>query len=145
MKWGGGESSTPNKVHLFPRKTAMQNISELFTKFTGSRFVMWISCRRNFYSCFFCSTLRSCNNECDGVWNHQPHDCLLNRLFRRRSKETSKLPVTGLCAGNSPVTGEFPTQRARNAENVSIWCRHREKTSSNMLYGRLLALHRAVW
>ena len=45
----------------------------------------------------------------DGVSNHQPHDCLLNRLFRRRSKKTSKLRVTGLCPGNSPVTGEFPT------------------------------------
>ena len=31
--------------------------------------------------------------------------CLLNRLFRRRSNKTSKLCVTGLCAGNSPVTG----------------------------------------
>ena len=59
-----------------------------------------------------------------GVLNHQPHDCLLNRLFRRRSKKTSKLHVTGLCAGNSPVTGEFPAQRASNAENVSIWWRH---------------------
>ena len=37
-----------------------------------------------------------------GVSNHQPHGCLLNRLFRRRSKKTSKLRVTGLCAGNSP-------------------------------------------
>ena len=35
--------------------------------------------------------------------NHQPHDCLLNRLFRRRSKNTSKLRVSGLCEGNSPV------------------------------------------
>ena len=35
----------------------------------------------------------------DSVSNHQPHDCLLNRLFRRRSKKTSKLRVTGLCAG----------------------------------------------
>ena len=42
-----------------------------------------------------------------GVSNHQSHDCLLNRLFRRRSNKTSKLRVTGLCAGNSPVTGEF--------------------------------------
>ena len=46
----------------------------------------------------------------DGVSNHQPQDYLLNRLFRRRSKNTSKLRVTGLCAGNSPVTGEFPAQ-----------------------------------
>ena len=60
----------------------------------------------------------------DSVSNHQPHDCLLNRLFRRRSKNTSKLFVTGLCAGNSPGTGEFPAQMASNAENVSIWWRH---------------------
>ena len=39
-------------------------------------------------------------------------------------KKTSKLHVTGLCAGNSPVTGEFPTQKASNAESVSIWWRH---------------------
>ena len=51
---------------------------------------------------------------------HQPNDCLLNRLFRRRSKKKSKLRVTGLCAGNSPVTGEFPAQRASDAENVSF-------------------------
>ena len=36
----------------------------------------------------------------DGVSNHQPHDCLLNRSFRRRSKNTSKLRVTGLCAAS---------------------------------------------
>ena len=56
------------------------------------------------------------------VSNHQSHDCLLNRL--RRSEKTSKLRVTGLCAGNSPGTGEFPSQMASNAENVSIWWRH---------------------
>ena len=44
----------------------------------------------------------------------------------RRSKKTSKLRVTGLCAGNSPVNGEFPAQRASNAENVSIWWRRHE-------------------
>ena len=49
-----------------------------------------------------------------------------NRWFWRRSKKTSKLCVTGLCVGNSPVTGEFPTQMASNAENVSIWWRHHE-------------------
>ena len=59
----------------------------------------------------------------DGISNHQPHDCFLNRLFRRRSKKTSKPHVTGLCAGNSPGTGEFPAQTASNAESVSV-CRH---------------------
>ena len=64
------------------------------------------------------------HNGRDDVSYHQPHQCLLNRVFRRRSKKTSKLRVTGLCAGNSPVTGEFPAQRASNAENVSTWWRH---------------------
>ena len=30
------------------------------------------------------------------------------------------------CVGNSPGTGEFPAQRASNAENVSIWWRHHD-------------------
>ena len=62
--------------------------------------------------------------ERDSISNHQPHDCLLNRLFRRRSRKTSKLRVTGLCAGNAPVAGEFPACRASYAEKVSIWWRH---------------------
>ena len=56
------------------------------------------------------------HNEHNGFSNHQPHDC----LFKRRSKKTSRFRVTGLCEGNSPETGEFPTQRASNAENVSF-------------------------
>ena len=71
-------------------------------------------------------TLRWRHNGRDSVSNHQPHDCLLNRLFRRRSKKTSKLRDTGLCAGISPGTGEFPAQMASNAENISIWWRHHD-------------------
>ena len=70
------------------------------------------------------TTLQWRHNGRDSVPNHQPHDCILNRLFRSRSKKTSKLRVTGLCAGNSPGTDEFPAQMASNAENVSIWWRH---------------------
>ena len=66
------------------------------------------------------------HNERDGVSNHQPNDCLLNRLFSLRSKKTSKLRITGLCAGNSPVTSEFPAQKVSNTENVSIWWRHHD-------------------
>ena len=42
------------------------------------------------------------HNRRDSVSNHQPHDCLFNPLIRRWSKKTSKLCVTGLCAGKSP-------------------------------------------
>ena len=74
-----------------------------------------------------------------------PHDCLLNSLFRRRSKKILKLRATGLCEGNSPMTAEPPpppppphththththTQRASEAENVSIWWRHHDSVSS---------------
>ena len=69
-------------------------------------------------------TLQWRHNEPDGVSNHQPYGCLHKRLFRCRSKKTPKLRVNGLCAGNSPVTGEFLAQRASNAENVLIWWRH---------------------
>ena len=78
----------------------------------------------------FSTTLRWRHNERDGVSNHRRFDCLLNRLFRRRSKKTSKLRVTGLCEGNSPMTGEFPVLWASNAKNVSIWWHHHEQSRS---------------
>ena len=57
--------------------------------------------------------LRWRHNGGDSVSNHQPQDCLLNRLFRRRSKKTSKLRVTGPCAGRGPVnsTHKWPVTR----------------------------------
>ena len=60
---------------------------------------------------------------------------LLNRSLRRRSKKISKLRVTGLCEGNSPVIGEFHVHRASKAENVSIWWRHvtRARFSPNQI------------
>ena len=80
------------------------------------------------------------HNGRNNVSNHQPHDCLLNRLFRRRSKKTSKLRVTDLCVGNSPVTGEFPAQMASYAENPSIWWHHHVGS-----WMTCLAVYRKVW
>ena len=78
----------------------------------------------NILKCVHPRSLQWRHNECYDISNHQFHDCLLTGLFRRRSKKTSKLHVTGFCVGNSPVTGEFPAQRASNTENISIWWRH---------------------
>ena len=97
--------------------TLILNIS----KYIRPRVCHSISVYCQFSSVIHTPSLQWRYNGCDGVSNHQPHGCLLNCLFRRRSKKTSKLHVTGLCAGNSPVTGEFPAQMASNAENVSIW------------------------
>ena len=106
-------------------------------------YILWI------FKCFFYGNagefsgcaLRWRHNEWDGVSNHQPHDCLLSRLFGRRSTKTSKLRVTGLCAGNSPRTGEFPAQMASYAENVSIWWRHHDWT----LHHRVRILAESCW
>ena len=81
-------------------------------------------CWDHFSTRFWARSLQWRNNGRDGVSNHQPQDCLLDRLFGRRSKKTWKLRVTSLCVGNSPGTGEFPAQRASNADNLFIWWRH---------------------
>ena len=83
-------------------------------------------------SCLFWLEWR--HNERDGVSNHRRLHFLLNRLFRRRSMKTSRLRVTGLCQWNSPVTGEFPAQRASNTENAFIWWRHHVPPSSLPLF-----------
>ena len=88
------------------------------------------------------------HNGRDSVSNHQPHDCLLNRLFRRRSKKTSKLRVTGLCAGNSPGTGEFPANMASHVDfffhlMTSSWC---QRTGSTRLQWKFIRkADNAVW
>ena len=73
-------------------------------------------------------SLQGRHHERDCVSNHRRLDCLLNHLCRRRSRKTSKLPVTGLCEGNSPVTDAFQRQRASNKEMLhlmtSSWCRY---------------------
>ena len=64
------------------------------------------------------TTLQWRNNGLESVSNHQPCHCSLSRLLGRISRKTSKLRVTGLCAGNSPVPDEFPAQMASYAEMV---------------------------
>ena len=111
--------------------TLTRNFADLFLKNDPFFLISWIrashwkihsSSRKRVRTWMY--ALRWRQNGRDNVSNHQPRDCLLNRLFRRRSKKTSKLRVTGLCAGNSPGTGEFPAQMASYAENYSIWWRY---------------------
>ena len=74
------------------------------------------------------------HNGHDIVTNHEPRDCLLNRLFRRRSKKTSKLRVTGLCAGKSPgpVNSQHKWPITRKMfpfeDVIMVWLRRRVTT-----------------
>ena len=66
------------------------------------------------------------HNDFGGVSNHQPRGCLLNCLFRRRWKKTSKLRVTGLCVGNSPGPVNSPhkgpvTRKMFPFDDVIMW------------------------
>ena len=95
---------------------------------------------------FFCVwvptiSLRWRHNGCDSVSNHQPHHCLLNRLFRRRSKKTSKFRVTGLCAGNSPVNSphKWPiTRKMFPFDDVIMFSRSFKTTSLTLEESHIL-------
>ena len=76
-------------------------------KFRGRRNYLPISQSIHWWYLRRCS-LEWRHNELGGVSDHQPQDCLLKLLFRRRSKKTSKFRVAGVFVENSLVTGEFP-------------------------------------
>ena len=118
-----------NHVHKTPKRNQTGNAVKTRYVAAINKHINWV--RSVGYSASFFQTKKTSNHKPQFVddiplqWrhngrgcvlNHQPQDCLLNRLLRRRSKKTSKLCVSGLCA---PVT-----QIASNAKHVSIWWRH---------------------
>ena len=70
------------------------------------------------------TTLQWYHNEYNGISNNQRLDCLLNQIVQAQIKENIKSLHHWPLRGNTPVTSGFPSQRASNAENVSIWWRH---------------------
>ena len=77
------------------------------------------------------------DSERDDVSNRQPHNYLLNHLFRRRSTKISKLRVSGLCEGNLPVTGQFPAQRASKGKNIVFITLKRKMNELSSCFGVL--------
>ena len=119
-KWICGYTKFTPESHTYDT-VATRHFRVIFSEIIGH----WETYGCNLVCVFFSNfSLQWRHYGSHGVSNHQPHHCLLNRLVRRISKKTSKLRVTGLCAGNSPMTGEFLAQMASNAENVFIWWRH---------------------
>ena len=80
-----------------------------------------------FFPSFFVS-LEWRHNEHDGVSNHQPHDCLLNRFFKAQINENMKVPRHWPLWVEFTVDRWFPAQRASNADNDPIWWRHHVPT-----------------
>ena len=109
------------------KSTQFWKVKPTCIKKSGTDHVHVVGNMTKFYSVFNHVSLQWCHNEHDGVSNHRHFDCFHNHLFRRRSKKISKLRITGLCEGNSQVTGEFQAQGASYVENVSIWWHHHDK------------------
>ena len=91
------------------------------------------------------------HNGRDGVSNHQAHDCLLNYIHR--SKKTSKLRVTGLCAGNSPGPVNSPhkgpvTRKMFPLDDVIMLARSRWfdfKDPAVMIYASMNCIINTPW
>ena len=73
----------------------------------------------------YITSLQWRHNGHDGVSNHQPHHCLLNRLFGRRSKKKAKLHVRGIHRGpvNSPHKWSV-TRKMFPFDDVIMWNIH---------------------
>ena len=86
------------------------------------------------------------HNDHDGVSNHQPHGCLFNQVYSGtdRRKHQSSASRAFAC-GEFTGSGEFPAQTASNAENVSIWWRHRGILGSGSTHETLSPGNNHVW
>ena len=81
------------KKNVTPIRRWMINwVAQCFSKgwYRIIEMVIWVFCLVSFQTNYVIS-LQWHDNGRDSVSNHQPHDCFLNSLFRRRSKKTSKL------------------------------------------------------
>ena len=84
---------TPSRLLRRHRNDSFHQPGKLIVKYTdpfkhGYTLMLWNSfCRKHNEL----QILQWRHNGHDGVPNHQPHHCLLNRLFERISKKTSKL------------------------------------------------------
>ena len=79
FQWNGNQN-----IAIFVQENAFEYIGDWNQNTT-------VFIQENTFDYVCCKTLQWRHNERDGVSNHQRLDCLLNRLFRPRSKKTSKL------------------------------------------------------
>ena len=94
--------SSTNSSHSIDTNSQKKRLhlhSVVYISKPDSIYTIWqrfrLSCNRCSYIPQY--SLQWCHNGRDGVSNHQPHHCLHNCLFWRRSKKSSNLRVTGVC------------------------------------------------
>ena len=72
--------------------------------------------------------------------NHQTHDCLLNSLFRLRSKKISNFASLAFVRGIHRWAVNYPHKGPVTGKNVSNWWRHNETK-----YVLSLPVHNLLW
>ena len=104
------------------------------------------------YAWIISKPLQRRRNEIDSVSNDQPHDCLLNRLFRRRSRKHQSSASLAFVRGiprwpvNSPYKGTvtrkmFPfddvtmqADRSSFRGNIMLWFHNWRIVFSHLIY-----------
>ena len=86
------------------------------------------------------------HNGCDSVSNRQPHDSLLNRLFRHRSKKTPLALVRGIHRGpvNSPYKWSF-TRKMFPFDDVIMFCLFLFSLYYSTLLGQMAVISQVIF
>ena len=71
--------------------------------------------------------------------SHATGNCLYNSFSRLTSKKNLSAALLAFCDGNPQVACRFPSQRASNAESVSMsWCHHVDFTCLSSFSNQML-------
>ena len=116
--------STPTLAHCFIHINYLHIISSWATN--KIPITQWDHGTYTVHTIKISSSLQWRHNGRHGVANHQQLDGLFNYLLWSTSKKHRSSGLLALCEGNSPVTGDFPAQKASDAEKGSIWWRHHD-------------------
>ena len=78
---------------------------------------------------------------------YQTTGVIAQSFVQAQIKDGSKTPRHWPMWGNPPMTGGFPSQRASNAENFSVWWRHHDASmiSVAIVYHWIDKIHSYVW
>ena len=107
---------TPSFISKIMRR--MRKMTNLFDDFcpavvwnitTDHSYGMWASLKNKIQSRHYCDVIMSAM----APQKHRRLNCLLNRFFRRRSKKTSKLHITGFLWGESTGHRWIPLRKCQ--------------------------------
>ena len=107
-------------IHSYPRLRDTLCFGHKPKIFCEADAFLYIQCSKHFFLIVENQIWFDLNMQTVPFWHY--NDVIMSVI----ASQITSLTIV-YCVGNSPVTREFPTQRANNAENISIWPRHHVK------------------